>query len=510
MCIRYINIIKIMKNININENSVFCYRKYYRKCNEIMNNSFNVKCDLRENEKLNKNKFPRLLVSYFYVLSIVGIIYCLLFNIHTHGNKDEGLVSTLCIDSRCLSEGYLNLYSPLCSNNPYFSFREILHGSNYYIPKEFMEWDDEEEKNGFQFDEDDEEDEEDDGDDDDDDDYDDEDEEEEDMKKKNYKNVPTKIDVKKPNNTNKVCDNKNSHIKNNTQQEEKNKNTTNQKSDANNKIHENKKKVEEEEKHKKEKNPNEKENNDNNKNKNEKKNGKGNQGNNKDLPAYKTIDYNNLSVQISLEDFQAILNSLDSVLSAKEMHNLWNQLRGIERFLFEDTVSDLFTVYHDLLETYNLTAKETEHIWKNCLSDARHSQSYAETQCNVDHNNFIRKKNLTQEAYKNYLTQSREKFSKLRDEIHDKGETYLNEQITKYRKAKYNNLDQASKKKKKENEKEKERKRKEKEQEKEKEKQRKQKEQEKERKRKEKEQEKERKNKENKKKETKNKIKTWK
>ncbi|SOV83639.1 Plasmodium exported protein (PHISTb), unknown function [Plasmodium reichenowi] len=476
MCIKYINIIKIMKNININENSVYCYRRYYRKCNELMNNSLNVKCDMRENEKLNKNKFPRLLVSYFYVLSIVGIIYCLLFNILTHDNKDEGLVTTLCIDSRCLSEGYLNLYSPLCSNNAYFSFREVLHGSNYYIPKEFMEWDDEEEKNAFQFneEEDDGDGDDDDDDDDNDDDYDDEEEEEEYMKKKNQKNVPTKIDMKKPNNINKASDNKNGHIKNNIQREEKNKNITNQKSDANNKIDENKKNVEEEEKHKKENNRNEKENNDNNENKKEKKNGKENQGNNKDLPAYKTIDYNNLSVQISLEDFQAILNSLDSVLSTKEMHNLWNQLRGLERFLFEDIVSDLFTYYHDLLETYNLTVEETEHIWKNCLSDAQHRQSYAETQCNVDHSNFIRKKNLTQEAYKNYLTQRREEFSKLREEIHYKGETYLNEQITKHRKEKNNNLDQASKKNKKENEKEKERKRKEKE----KEKKKKQKEQE--------------------------------
>ncbi|SPJ13120.1 Plasmodium exported protein (PHISTb), unknown function [Plasmodium sp. DRC-Itaito] len=461
MCIKSINNIKIMKNININEHSVFCYRRYYRKCNENMNNLFNVKCDIRENEKLNGNKFPRFLVSYFYVLRIVGIIYCLLFNIHTDDNKNEGVVTTWSIHSRCLSEGYYNLYCPLANSNAYFSFREVLHGSNHYIPKEFMEWDDEEEENSLMFHC-----EDDDCEDDDEDDVEDEDEDDEDIKKINHKNVANKTNMEKTNNINKTSDNKNNHSKNKVQQEQKKKNTSNQKKDANNKCSEDiKKKVKDEEKHKKENNANEKVNNDNNKNKKEKKNEKENQGNNKDLPAYKTIDYNNLSVQICLDDFHAVLNSLDSVLSTKEeMLNLWNQLRGIERSLFEDTLSDLFTFYHALSETYNFTPQETEHIWKKCLSDAHHSENYAETKCNVDYGNFIKKKKLTLEEYKNYLTQNMEQFSKLRDEIHYKGKTYLNEQFDKYCKEKNNNLDQDSKKKKKENEKE--RKGKEKEQEK--------------------------------------------
>ncbi|SOV83826.1 Plasmodium exported protein (PHISTb), unknown function [Plasmodium sp. gorilla clade G3] len=552
MCIKYINNIKIMKNIN--EHNVFSNRRHYRKCNENINNSLNVKCDIWENEELKGNKFPRFLVSYFYFLSIVGIIYCLLFNIHTHENKYEGVVTIWSIDSRCLSEGYNNLYSPLANSNANFNFREILHGSNHHIPKEFMEWDDEEEKNPFKidYDVDDEDDE---------DDVEDEEEEkeyfndddnfnlEEDMAKINHKNVPNKTKMKKPNNINKASDNKNNQNKNNhnknnhnknnpnkndhnknnhnkndhnknnhnknnhnkndhnkndhnkndhnkndpnknkVQQEEKNKNNTNQKNDTNNKSDENKKKVEEEEKHKKQNHSNEKGNNDDNKNKRQEKNE--NEGNNKGLPAYKRIDYNNLSLQISLEDFEEILNSLDSLLSAKEMLNLWNQLRGIERLLFEDTLSDLFTLYYDLLETYNLTDEETHDIWKTCLYDAEESQSHAEIQSNIDYAHFIKKKKLTQESYKNYLTENRQNFSKLRDEINNNGETYLKQKLSEYSKIKNNKLDQENKKKKKEEENE--RKRKEKEEE--KERKEKEKEEEKERKKKEKEEEKERKKK---------------
>ncbi|SOV19977.1 Plasmodium exported protein (PHISTb), unknown function [Plasmodium sp. gorilla clade G2] len=480
---------------NFNEHSVFSNSTYFTKCNKNMNNSFNVKYDKGENEKLKGNKFPRFLVSYFYVLSIVGIIYCLLFNIHTHDNKDEGVTATWNIDTRCLSEGYENLYSPLGDINANLNLREILHGSNNYIPKEFMEWDDEEEKDASQMyaavdDDDDEEEEEEEEDEEENDDDDEEDEE--DTKRKNHKRVPNNTNMKKPNNINKACDNNNN--KNKVQQEEKNQNTKSPKNNAN------KKNVEEEEKHKKVNNTNEKKNNNNNNN-NQNKKEKENQGNNNDIPAYQRIDYNNLSVQITLEEFDEVLNSLNTLLSIKEMSNLWNQLRGIERSLFEDTLSDLFTFYHELLETYKFTKEETENIWKECLNNSLHSQSVVETQCNVDYSGFIKKKNLTQEAYKKYITENREEFAKLREQIHHKGENFLNQQFAQYRKEKYGNLDRESKKKNKEEEKE----RKKKEKEEEKERKKKEKEQEKERKKKEKEQEKERKNKEKKAKENKNK-----